>query len=231
MHRDFYTRLISREHPLPEAFVPEHLIDIGLPFEAAPGDSKRLLEYQAAKAASQLFHACHKSGLNLWAVSGYRSFQRQKELFTGSRFVAAPGTSEHQSGLALDVSCPAIHMKLCEKFASTREGQWLKRNASLYGFILRYPENKEAITGMPCEPWHIRYVTTAGVLADDHQSYSGRISQLSTEMCSAAIRISLFHLSSQETRSCLYQRAFFFAQYVLIRFSKKYHRSYGITCT
>lgn len=84
MHRDFYTRLISREHPLPEAFVPEHLIDIGLPFEAAPGDSKRLLEYQAAKAASQLFHACHKSGLNLWAVSGYRSFQRQKELLQGA---------------------------------------------------------------------------------------------------------------------------------------------------
>lgn len=49
MHREFYTRLISREHPLPEAFVPEHLIDIGLPFEAAPGDPKRLLEYQAAK--------------------------------------------------------------------------------------------------------------------------------------------------------------------------------------
>ena len=46
MHRDFYTRLINREHPLPEAFVPEHLIDIGLPFEAAPGDPKRLLECQ-----------------------------------------------------------------------------------------------------------------------------------------------------------------------------------------
>lgn len=99
MHREFYTRLISREHPLPEAFVPEHLIDIGLPFEAAPGDPKRLLEYQAAKAASQLFHACHRCGLNLWAVSGYRSYQRQKELFTGSPFVAEPGTSEHQSGL------------------------------------------------------------------------------------------------------------------------------------
>lgn len=93
------------------------------------------------------------------AVSGYRSFQRQKELFTGSRFVAAPGASEHQSGLALDVSCPSLHMELCEKFASTGEGRWLKRNASLYGFILRYPENKEEITGMPYEPWHIRYVT------------------------------------------------------------------------
>ena len=86
MHREFYTRLISREHPLPEAFVPEHLIDIGLPFEAAPGDPKRLLEYQAAKAASQLFRACHRCGLNLWAVSGYRSYQRQKELFTGKPF-------------------------------------------------------------------------------------------------------------------------------------------------
>ncbi len=45
MHRDFYIRLINREHPLPETFVPEHLIDIGLPFEAAPGDPKRLLEW------------------------------------------------------------------------------------------------------------------------------------------------------------------------------------------
>ena len=160
MHREFYTRLISKEHPLPEAFVPEHLIDIGLPSEAAPGNPKRLLECQAARAASQLFHACHKSGLNLWAVSGYRSWKRQKELAdTGSPFVAAPGTSEHQSGLALDVSCPTIRMELCENISRTEEYRWLKQNASLYGFILRYPRTKEAITGMPFEPWHIRYVT------------------------------------------------------------------------
>ena len=139
--------------------MPEHLIDIGLPFEAAPGDPKRLLEYQAAKAASQLFHACHRCGLNLWAVSGYRSYQRQKELFTGSPFVAEPGTSEHQSGLALDVSCPSIHMELSERFSATGEGRWLKKNAPLYGFILRYPKSKEEITGIPYEPWHIRYVT------------------------------------------------------------------------
>ena len=49
LHREFYTRLISREHPLPEAFVPEHLIDIGLPFEAAPGDPKRLLSIRLQK--------------------------------------------------------------------------------------------------------------------------------------------------------------------------------------
>lgn len=55
MHRDFYIRLINREHPLPETFVPEHLIDIGLPFEAAPGDPKRLLECQAARSRLPAF--------------------------------------------------------------------------------------------------------------------------------------------------------------------------------
>lgn len=179
MHREFYTRLISREHPLPEAFVPEHLIDIGLPFEAAPGDPKRLLEYQAAKAASQLFHACHRCGLNLWAVSGYRSYQRQKELFTGSPFVAEPGTSEHQSGLALDVSCPSIHMELSERFSATGEGRWLKKNAPLYGFILRYPKQRgdhrhplRALAHPLCDK-------TSGFLAHYHKSDSGRIPLLS----------------------------------------------------
>ena len=81
------------------------------------------------------------------------------ELYTGSPYVAAPGTSEHQSGLALDLSCPAIRMQLIPEFSHTPEGQWLARNASLYGFILRYPKNKESITGVPYEPWHIRYVT------------------------------------------------------------------------
>ena len=67
--------------------------------------------------------------------------------------------SEHQSGLALDVSCPAVNHELITEFAETPEGKWLVRNASLYGFIIRYPANKESVTGIPWEPWHIRYVT------------------------------------------------------------------------
>ena len=74
-------------------------------------------------------------------------------------YVALPGTSEHQSGLALDVSCPAVNHELITEFAETPEGKWLVRNASLYGFIIRYPANKESVTGIPWEPWHIRYVT------------------------------------------------------------------------
>lgn len=156
---NIYTRLINREHPLPEGFIPEHLVDIGLPFDALPGDPKRLLEAKTARAALRLIHAGHKEGLNLYGISGYRSFDRQKELCTGSPYVAAPGTSEHQSGLALDLSCPKNHMKLTDAFADTPEGIWLARNASLFGFILRYPKNKETITGIPYEPWHIRFVT------------------------------------------------------------------------
>lgn len=156
---NMYTRLINQQHPLPEGYIPEHLVDIGIPFDALPGDSKRLLEMKTARAALRLISASQRDGLSLYGVSGYRSYSRQKQLCTGSPYVAAPGTSEHQSGLALDLSCPAVRMELVEEFAHTPEGIWLARNASLFGFILRYPKGKEDITGVPYEPWHIRYVT------------------------------------------------------------------------
>ena len=156
---DKYFRLINREHPLPSNYIPSDLVDIGLPFDALPGEQKRLLEEKTAYAVLELISRSRHEGLNLCCIPGYRSYARQAELYTGSSYVAAPGTSEHQSGLALDLSCPAVHMELSEAFAETREGIWLAGHAPLYGFILRYPKNKEHITGVPYEPWHIRYVT------------------------------------------------------------------------
>lgn len=153
-----YNTLINHEHPLPAAYIPDNLIDICLPFDAQPGDPKRLLEKKTAESACALFsRACHE-GIHLYGISGYRSFSRQKELYTGNPYVAAPGTSEHQSGLALDVSCPSVNLKLEETFFTTKEGIWLAKYAPLYGFIIRYPKNKEHITKIPFEPWHIRYV-------------------------------------------------------------------------
>lgn len=154
-----YIRLINRSHPLPPSYVPKQLIDIGLPFDADTNDPKRLLEKRTARAARELFCAASAEGLSLYGVSGYRSYERQTELYTGSPYVAPPGTSEHQSGLALDVSCPQIKLELTEEFADTPEGVWLFKNASLFGFILRYPQNKTPVTQVPYEPWHIRYVT------------------------------------------------------------------------
>ncbi len=156
---NIYTRLINKAHPLPSDYIPLNLIDSGIPFDAPAGDPKRLMEKKAAHAALRLVQAACKEGLCLYGISGYRSYKRQQELYTGNPYVAAPGTSEHQSGLALDVSCPSLNMQLIPEFAATAEGKWLARNASLFGFILRYPENKESVTGIPYEPWHIRYVT------------------------------------------------------------------------
>lgn len=180
-----YIRLINKEHPLPADYIPENLVDTGIPFDALPGDSKRFMEMNAAKAAHQLFLAAHKEGLHLFGISGYRSYNRQKELYNGSPYIAAPGTSEHQSGLALDVSSPSNNLELTDSFAYTPEGLWLAKNASLYGYLLRYPQNREAITGVPGEPWHIRYVgkelahclTLTGLTLEEYHSLIYKSSQ------------------------------------------------------
>ena len=154
-----YTRLINKEYPLPPDYVPPDLIDIGLPFDCAPGNPKRLLEKRTAYAARELICRSQHEGISLCCISGYRSYDRQKELFRDSSYVAAPGTSEHQSGLALDLSSPSVQMELAEEFGETPEGRWLASHAPFYGFILRYPFGKEEITQYPYEPWHIRFVT------------------------------------------------------------------------
>ena len=69
-----------------------------------------------------------------------------------------PGQSEHQSGLAADVSSPSVNYALTESFGKTDEGIWLAQNAHKFGFIIRFPDGKESITGYLYEPWHIRYV-------------------------------------------------------------------------
>ena len=127
-----------------------------------------LLEQEAAQALARLMDQ-----LGGWRfmipVSGWRSLEEQRTIYEHSlrdngpafteQFVARPGHSEHQTGLALDVSCPRNSLELTESFAGTPEGQWLSKNAHLHGFILRYPREKEKITGYAWEPWHIRYVT------------------------------------------------------------------------
>ena len=125
-----------------------------------------------------MLEAAEKDGVNLTICSPYRDLEYQQMLFNrkikrymnrgmsymeayqlSSQAVTVPGASEHQTGLALDVSCQAVDYQLDERFGETREGRWLKRCAPLYGFILRYPKGKEHITGYGWEPWHIRYVT------------------------------------------------------------------------
>lgn len=161
MIKNAYTLLVNPSHPLDAAYIPESLTEPDIPFHgAAPKDPKRLLQIPAARAAEELFRQARGQALCLQGISGYRSYQRQKELYqVGSAYVAPPGCSEHQTGLALDVSCPAIDGALTEAFARTAEYRFLKKYGPAYGFILRYPQGKENITGYAWEPWHIRFVS------------------------------------------------------------------------
>lgn len=105
-----------------------------------------------------------RSGVNLFIVSGFRSFSSQRSIYGGyvsregvaraDRHSARPGFSEHQSGLAIDVN------SVSQSFGSSREGRWVAANAHRFGFIVRYPQGKEHITGYMYEPWHLRFVGT-----------------------------------------------------------------------
>lgn len=159
--RSSYVQLVGRGYPLDPGYIPEDLTGPQIPFCAPPEDPKRLLRARAARAAEGLFERAAQAGLCLYGVSGYRSYERQKEIYdqSSSGYVAPPGCSEHQLGLALDVSCPKLGFELEPSFAEMEEGKFLERFGPMYGFILRYPKGKEKITGYAWEPWHIRYVT------------------------------------------------------------------------
>ena len=152
---------------------------------------------EAGEALSRLFDAAYtEAGLTLYGVSAYRSYARQYTIYATNlvtqgiahtnRYSAAPGRSEHQTGLAIDISCASEGYGLEDSFADTPEGIWVSENAHRFGFILRYPKDKEHITGYNYEPWHIRYVGTelAGYLYETGltlDEYYGVPSTLSAE--------------------------------------------------
>lgn len=158
--------LVNKTHPLSSGYVPERLV---YPQVVAPDKSKTMMTPEAAKALEKLFKEAQAEGIELAAISGYRSYSRQEAIFASNiqkygsaeaanQFSARPGQSEHQTGLAMDVSSASMNYTLQQAFQDTREGQWLKANAAQFGFIIRYPKGKEDITGYQFEPWHIRYV-------------------------------------------------------------------------
>lgn len=160
--------LVNKERPLPADYKPADLVEPNVPFSFAEKVEKRLMRAEAARALERLFAASEEEGLSLYAVSGFRSYERQEAIFAynaslhgeekANQFSARPGQSEHQTGLAMDVSSPAVQFDLIEEFANTPEGKWLAENAARFGFIIRYPKDKTEITQYQYEPWHLRYV-------------------------------------------------------------------------
>jgi D-alanyl-D-alanine carboxypeptidase len=160
--------LVNKERYLPSTWKPKDLITPKINFAFSGWSSKKQMRKAAGKALEELFKAAKKENISILATSGYRSFETQKQIFNenaqaygkdnANQTSAIPGQSEHQTGLAMDITSAKVNYELEESFANTVEGKWLKENASAYGFIIRYPKGKEAITGYNYEPWHIRYV-------------------------------------------------------------------------
>lgn len=166
-----YHFIVNKEHRLKSCDRPADLVEPDVTFAPQSEGEKRLLRKEPAWYLERLFCEAEKQGIALAAVSGYRSYERQQQIYEHSlktkgkehtqRYIAPPGGSEHQTGLAMDISCEALRYELEEEFEQTKEGIWLKKNAPLFGFVIRYPKGKEEITGYAYEPWHIRYVTKA----------------------------------------------------------------------
>lgn len=156
--------LVNKTYSLSKDYVPESLVYPNVKYV----DEKEQLQAEAAQNLEQLFEDALNDGIELYATSGYRSFEYQENLYDyyvskygedyANRVSAKPGESEHQTGLAMDVTSRSVDFDLDESFGDTVEGKWVARNAHNYGYIIRYPEGKESITGYKYEPWHLRYI-------------------------------------------------------------------------
>ena len=155
--------LQNRQWRVSESYAPETVV------ADVPGQV-RSMRADAAAALEEMFAACKADiGVTLKSVSGYRSYQTQATIYqrkvnnVGSKtkadeYVARPGASEHQLGLAMDVGQKSDKVNLSSSFGKTKGGKWVAEHCWEYGFILRYQEGWEDVTGYKFEPWHVRYV-------------------------------------------------------------------------
>jgi D-alanyl-D-alanine carboxypeptidase len=191
-NQDSITALVNKNSHLAADYVPEDLMYVDIPFSFSDRVEKRMLRREAAEALASLVVDAEKQDLSIVGVSGYRSYATQVSIFNynvgrfgseeeANRISARPGESEHQTGLVMDVSTAAVGYALEQSFDQTPEYDFIRENAHKYGFVVRYPDGKEAITGYMYEPWHLRYFgpELAGALHEAGQTYEEYLAALS----------------------------------------------------
>ena len=151
--------LVNSEYRVHPKSIKSDIINLSTHYKLTKGysllDSEIYLSEDIARRFSEMIAAAKKEGVRQFSItSGFRDFDEQSVLYQkmGSAYALPPGYSEHNLGLALDVGSTQM------KMANAPEGKWIEENSWKYGFILRYPKDKTAITGIEYEPWHIRYV-------------------------------------------------------------------------
>lgn len=160
---DSLLKIVNRISCLDQSYVPDDLVQVDV------ASSRTIyLRHEAAQALEEMFAAARQDGVNLVLISGYRSYEDETELYNyyvglygkdhADIIDDMPGASEHQLGLAVDLGTSDGTCRLDECFDTTGESAWLAANAARYGWILRYPQNKQDVTGVIYSPWNYRYV-------------------------------------------------------------------------
>lgn len=159
--------IVNKKNPLNKNYQPTDLVDASKKILVInPKETK--LRLSTFNELQKLLNAASREKIKLQMISGFRSFELQNLIYQSNIAKdgqeqadvtsARPGFSEHQTGLAVDISAENRKCMLKPCFGNTKEAKWLAENAPNFGFIVRYPKNKTAITGYEYEPWHIRYV-------------------------------------------------------------------------
>lgn len=163
--RPWYLRLVNKENPLPQDFTVELTQVYGGQFDSRAADAlSQMLENMEEQGLSPMIcssfrtwddqAALHQDKIGRLLAEGYSQEEAETE---ANRWVVPAGASEHELGLAVDI-VSAEYQILEEEQENTPEQQWLMEHCQEYGFILRYPEYKQDLTGVGYEPWHYRYV-------------------------------------------------------------------------
>lgn len=167
------TRLAGKNSTIDSAYVPKDLV-----FVNAASNGNVELRSEAAIQLEKMFEAAGNDGIPLYLISGYRSYERQTQLYEyycekygkeeADRMDAIPGVSEHMLGLSVDLGTADHVYELEDGFATTQAYAWLVAHSFEYGYVLRYPQGKEDITGTAFSPWSFRYfgVETAEKIHD-----------------------------------------------------------------
>lgn len=159
--------LVNEEHPLDTSYVPAEMYEV---------ESERSVDARIQEPLDHMLADAEAAGLSMYVASAYRSYDQQRTVFNATmqdwisqgytpldaydqtkQSVAVPGTSEHATGLAVDIIA-SEYEALDDRQGETAEQQWLMEHCWEYGFILRYPPEKADVTGIIFEPWHYRYV-------------------------------------------------------------------------
>lgn len=150
--------IVNKYNKLPSTFAPNDLSDAGNGIQ---------MRDEAATAYKKMSKEAKRADIDFIPQSGYRSYDYQNDLYENYKasdpegadtYSARPGFSEHQTGLALDINIPSGGT--LRNFVGTEQAEWVLQNAHKFGFIVRYTEENNDITGYISEPWHIRYIGT-----------------------------------------------------------------------